>query len=104
MFRGKNIALLNYGIFQAVCAMSFSAISFYYFFLKGYDITFKILSVSIIFPLLMWSGAKVFFYFVWFKALVKNPKEYLFQTGFSIHGGIIGAIIGAFIFSYFCNI
>jgi len=104
MFRGKNVTLLYYGIFQAMSAMSLSAISFYYFFLKGYDITLKMLSVAILFPLMIWFGAKLFYYFVWFGDLVKNPKQYFFQTGFSIHGGIIGAILGAVIFSNLCNI
>jgi len=104
MYRGKNITLLNYGIFHVVSGMSFSAISFYYLYLKGYDLTFKMLSVSILFPLLMWSGAKLFYYFVWYEDLVENPRETFFQTGFSIHGAIIGAIIGALILSKFCSI
>ncbi len=104
MYRGKNITLLNYGIFQAASGMSFSAISFYYLYLTGYEITFKMLSVSILFPMLMWSGAKLFYYFVWLEDLLENPRETLFQTGFSIHGAIIGAIIGAYIVSKFCSI
>jgi len=99
MYRGKDFTLLYYGIFQAVGAMSFFVTSFYYLFLKGCQITPSMLFLSVTFPLMIWLGAKLFYYFVWWKYLIKNPKEYLFQTGFSEHGGIISAIIGVFIFS-----
>jgi prolipoprotein diacylglyceryltransferase len=104
MYRGKDFTLLYYGIFQAAGAMSFFVTSFYYLLLKGFQITPKMLFLSIAFPLLTWLGAKLFYYFVWLKYLIKNPKKYLFETGFSVHGAIIGGIIACFLFSTICNI
>ncbi len=104
MYRGKDFTLLNYGIFQATGAMSFFVTSFYYLLLKGSEITLNMLFLSILFPLLTWLGAKFFYYFVWWKYLIKNPKKYLFETGFSVHGAIIGGIIACFLFSIICNI
>jgi len=104
MYRGKDFTLLYYGIFQAAGAMSFFVTSFHYLLLKGFQITPKMLFLSIAFPLLTWLGAKLFYYFVWWKSLIKNPKKYLFETGFSVHGAIIGGIIAGFLFSIICNI
>jgi prolipoprotein diacylglyceryltransferase len=104
MYRGKRITFINYGVFQAASAMSIFVTFYYYLFLKGYDVSFKMLLLSILFVFLIWLGSKFFYYFVWWKFLIKNPKEYLFQTGFSVHGGIIGGIVAAYIFSIICDI
>jgi len=104
LYRGKNFKLVNFGIFAAFDAMAISIIFFYYLFLKGYIPTLKILFLWLLSGVFIWIGAKLFFFLVWWEDFIQNPKGYIFQTGFSNHGGIIGGILLAFLLSFLTKI
>lgn len=88
--RVKNIHFVKFGLYAALDALSITIGTTFYLFIKGFQIN---ISQFILLPLFIWFFSRLFHLVALGKKFFKAPAKYLAQTGFYVHGGLIGAVI-----------
>lgn len=104
LYKGKHFHIINFGIFAGINAMAIVSVMMYYLHLKGIEMTPQILFMFPIGGLLVFSGAKLMHLVSLGRKFLINPRKYLFETGFYLQGGIMGAILWSILFAFSTNI
>jgi len=93
LYHGKNINIVNFGVFAALDGIAIMIVFYWYMYTHIGFLSRDFLTLTLLTPVFVWSGAKLYYFAALGKKFVKNPMKYLVQTGFYVQGGIIGAIV-----------
>jgi prolipoprotein diacylglyceryltransferase len=100
LLKNKHFHIVNFGIFSALNAITILFILFYYLYLKGIPLTESMAWMLPLCAVFVWLGARMMHLLSIGKVFFKEPKKYLFQTGFYMQGGVVGAFLWSIIFSH----
>ncbi len=92
IYRGRSVTFVGYGLFAALNALAIVSLTSLYLFTRGHEVTPGML---LIFPLIgagTWTGSKLMHLLALGRKFFSKPRKYLFETGFYVQGGIMGAL------------
>ena len=92
LYRGRHVTLVSFGAFAAVDGMLVVTLCCYALYLKGFAISGALLGMLPISLLMVWGGARLFHLAALGRKLLDKPSKYLAETGFYVHGGILGGV------------
>ncbi len=92
-YRGRQITLVFFGFFAALEAIAITTVLWLFLSLTGAaNLSRFPLAVTFLFGAI-WLGARIFHLLALGKKFWQNPLKYLFQTGFYVQGGLLGALL-----------
>lgn len=104
LYKSKHFHILNFGILASINSMAIISVLMFYLHLKGIEITTQMLFLLPIGGLLVWFGARMMHLVSLGRKFFVSPRKYLFETGFYLQGGVIGALIWSIIYTYFTGV
>lgn len=92
LYKRDGLHLVKFGLFAAYDAIAIAFFTAYYLYIRG--VTFPLISLVSL-PIYIWLFSRLFHLLSLGKKFINNPYKYIKQTGFYVHGGVIGTFLWA---------
>lgn len=92
LYRGRSFTLVGYGVFAALNALAVVSLTSLFLYSKGQEVSSALLVVFPVMAAGTWAGSRVLHLVALGRKLLHKPGKYVFETGFYVQGGILGAM------------